>query len=149
MGSGTAELIALITTGADTVSPPDEVITFSFLASGIMILFLAALMTEIFWRIHTDKIKINRLISESNGSASFSRFQMLVFTFTIAMSFLIKVLQVPGNAFPIVTPGVISLLGISGATYVLAKKFQKDIKNELINDPDDRSKSDDSDKSVG
>ena len=66
------------------------------------------------WKVATDKININRVISEPDGSgASLSRLQFLIFTFVIAMSlFWVVVRQ---ENFPEEIPaGVFILLGISG-----------------------------------
>ena len=125
MGVGITELTTLITAGSEAGKPAAELKYLLISIGLILVLFFAGLMWEIFWRIRNDRIDISRLISEGNGNASLSRFQMLIFTFTIAMSFLIKVLETKGNAFPHVDVGVLALLGISGGTYVLAKNIQK------------------------
>jgi hypothetical protein len=59
------------------------------------------------------------LISEPYGKASLSRFQNLVFTFVIALSFTWVVLST--SKFPEVPAGVFGLLGISGGTYLISK----------------------------
>ena len=80
------------------------------------------------WKVATDKININRVISEPDGSgASLSRLQFLIFTFVIAMSlFWIVVRQ---ENFPEEIPaGVFILLGISGGSYVISKGIQPKLK---------------------
>jgi hypothetical protein len=53
----------------------------------------------VLYAMATDQIKIDKLISEPSGDASISRFQLLVFTFTIALSFVYLVIIGPGK-FP-------------------------------------------------
>ena len=69
------------------------------------------------------QIDLNNLISESDGTASMSRFQFLIFTFVISLSLL--VLTVKEMDFPKVPAEVLALLGISGGSYVLSKAIQK------------------------
>jgi hypothetical protein len=72
--------------------------------------------------IASGKIDIATLLSESGGGASMSRFQLLIFTFVIALSFLLIVIS---NAkFPEVPADVLALLGISATTYGVSKGIQ-------------------------
>ncbi len=77
----------------------------------------------VLYAMATDQIKIEKLISEQNGDASISRFQLLIFTFTIALSFVYLVLIGPGK-FPDVPNQVLILLGISASTYGVGKGLQ-------------------------
>ncbi len=102
----------------------------------VVLLFVACLGGMIVWLIAARKIDLSRLISEPNGDASMSRFQLLIFTFVIALSFFLVVL---GNgsadgrdpnchscpAFPTQVPGsVLALLGISASSYLVSKGIQ-------------------------
>jgi len=78
-------------------------------------LFLAVLGIILLIKIATDKIDLEWLISEDNGHASMSRFQLLIFTFVIAVSF-IRLTELKKD-FPVVNSGVLTLLGISASTY--------------------------------
>lgn len=80
----------------------------------------------ILWRMFTGRIDLTLLISESNGSASLSRFQFLVFTFVISLSLLLVILGAKdGPGFPETIPiGIYALLGISAASYVVSKSIQ-------------------------
>lgn len=80
----------------------------------------------ILWRMFTGRIDLTLLISETNGSASLSRFQFLVFTFVISLSLLLVILGAKdGPAFPGTIPiGIYALLGISAASYVVSKSIQ-------------------------
>ena len=85
--------------------------------------FLAALQALVLYKIATNQINLQLLLSDDRGDASLSRFQLLIFTFVIGASFLY--LTVKGAAFPPVNEGVLLLLGISSATYALGKSLEK------------------------
>jgi hypothetical protein len=82
-------------------------------------LFMGLICVTLLWFIWTDKIKLESLLSESNGQASMSRFQLLVFTLVIAISLFIMVEH--NGAFPEIPNGVLTLLGISASTYAVGK----------------------------
>ena len=87
----------------------------------------------VLWDIVVGRIDLQYLISESDGSASMSRFQLLIFTFVIALSYfllLVTQLNAPGATpakmvLPDLPNNVLTLLGISGGSYVLSKGIQK------------------------
>lgn len=97
--------------------------TLTLVAGWIIVVFVGLLALLILWKIHGDKIDLAFLISEENGQASLSRFQFLIFTFVIAMSFFL--ITVHTNTLPMVPEGVWALLGISGGSYVISKGIQK------------------------
>lgn len=68
-------------------------------------------------------IDISKLLEEIGGGASMSRFQLLVFTFVIALSLFLIVVE-KGQGFPQIPPGVLTLLGISATTYGVSKGIQ-------------------------
>src|SRR5215510_15701963 len=69
--------------------------------------------------IWTNKIDLKYLVSEEDGSASISRFQLLIFTFVVAIG-LFKLVEVK-QQFPEIPNGVLTLLGISASTYAVGK----------------------------
>jgi hypothetical protein len=88
----------------------------------ILCLFVGALgLTIIVW-IWIGKIDLSALLSEANGQASLSRFQLLIFTFVIAIS-LFELVEMRANptGFPDIPNGVLTLLGISASTYAVGK----------------------------
>jgi uncharacterized BrkB/YihY/UPF0761 family membrane protein len=91
----------------------------------ILAVFIGALGLLVLVLIATNKIKLDKLLSEPDGSGSLSRFQFLIFTFVIAMSlFLVIVAQDP-PAFPETISGeIFALLGISGGSYLVSKGIQ-------------------------
>src|SRR4051794_12359650 len=85
-------------------------------------LFLGALGIILLIKVATNKIDLEWLISEDNGHASMSRFQLLIFTFVIAIS-LVRLTEA-NNKFPEIDSGILTLLGISASTYAVGKGIQ-------------------------
>jgi len=76
-------------------------------------------------RIGKGQIDLRKLISEPNGDASLSRFQLLIFTFVIALSlFLIVVGSTPPKFPATIPPEILTLLGISASSYLVSKGIQ-------------------------
>ncbi len=101
--------------------------TTLYLACGWVICILIGLFgATILWKIWDGTIDLSDLISETNGGASLSRFQFLIFTFVIAFSFyLVIISHKDGPQFPASIPAaVLSLLGISGSSYLVSKGIQ-------------------------
>lgn len=80
----------------------------------------------VLWKIWSGDIDLSDLISETNGGASLSRFQFLIFTFVIALSlFLVIISHKDRPGFPETIPAtILSLLGISGSSYLVSKGIQ-------------------------
>lgn len=88
-------------------------------------IFFGSLGGIILWFIIKGKINLEKLISEPNGDASLSRFQLLIFTFVIAMSLFLIIVSTTPPSFPITIPvEILGLLGISGGSYLFAKGIQ-------------------------
>ncbi len=85
-------------------------------------LFLAALAALVIFNIVTGKMDLQFLVSEANGHASMSRFQLLIFTLVIGLSFVLVVANT--NKMPEISTQVLMLLGISGSTYAVSKGIQ-------------------------
>jgi len=96
-----------------------------------VLLFLFGLI--VLYALATDQIRIDKLISESNGDASMSRFQLLIFTFMIALSFVLLLLASPMKGFPAIPSDVLILLGISTGTYGVGKGLQ--VAGDLVAKP--------------
>ena len=86
----------------------------------LILIFLFGLM--ILLEIASGKIDLSLLLSETSGGASMSRFQLLIFTFVISLSFFLLVAQ--SGQFPAIPPEVLTLLGISASTYAVSKGIQ-------------------------
>jgi hypothetical protein len=81
--------------------------------------------------IWMGKINLSALLSEANGQASMSRFQLLIFTFVIAIG-LFELLDA-SQSFPNIPSGVLGLLGISAGTYVVGKGISFSKPEGLLN----------------
>src|SRR5260370_14303058 len=69
-------------------------------------------------------IKLDSLLNEADGTASMSRFQLLIFTFIIGLSIFLMVVAVKPPKFPVIPKEILTLLGISATTYVASKGIQ-------------------------
>ena len=77
--------------------------------------------------IASDKINISELLEEETGGASTSRFQLVIFTFVIGLSFVLIVAT--SGKFPDLPANVLALLGVSATTYGVSKGIQAGAKN--------------------
>lgn len=71
-------------------------------------------------------INLEKLISEQDGAASFSRFQFLIFTFIIASAYIVLAFHnvSTGADLPKIDPSVLGLIGISGGSYLASKGIE-------------------------
>jgi hypothetical protein len=99
-----------------------------YLVCGIVALFGILLL----WKIANNEIDLSHLLSDDDGMASTSRFQLVIFTFVVALSFFLVVVsnvkirqygEKSGSApgLPEVPSGVLSLLGISASSYLVSR----------------------------
>jgi len=70
------------------------------------------------------RIDLSMLISEPNGGASMSRFQLLIFTFVIGLGLFYAVVARGDGTFPDIPGNLLALLGISGSSYLVSKGIQ-------------------------
>lgn len=116
--------------------------TLMLVSGWIVAVLIGAFGLIILWKMATDKINLEHLISEDNKHASLSRFQFLVFTFVIAMSLFLITLAGDGVTRPAFPPdipdGILALLGISAGSYVISKGIQKG--TEQKKDPEEKKK---------
>ena len=117
-------------------------LVIGYLVCGVVGLFAAG----VFWMILQGKINLDLLISEKTGEASMSRFQLLIFTFVIVLSFFLIVVSSAGlhggtagqaakPMLPDVPGGVLALLGISASSYTVSKAIQMANKPGTENPP--------------
>jgi hypothetical protein len=112
---GTAFVVAMWVQGDPTVK-----LKLAFEYGMLVLLFLFGFM--VLAAIASGKIDISKLLAEDGGGASMSRFQLLIFTFVVALSFFLIV--VCECKFPEIPPNVLALLGISATTYGVSKGIQ-------------------------
>ena len=117
-------LLLLLQTPTPTPLLADPNFHFLALVMGWTVTILvAAFALMIIFKMIKGDINLQYLIAGSDGDASLSRFQFLIFTFVIALGlFLIIISAKDGPAFPATVPGgILALLGISGGSYVTSK----------------------------
>ncbi len=85
----------------------------------VLIFFFGAV---ILFNMITGNINLKDLLEEESGGASTSRFQLLIFTFVISLSFFFLVAK--NGKFPDISAEVLALLGISATTYGVSKGIQ-------------------------
>jgi cytosine/uracil/thiamine/allantoin permease len=81
--------------------------------------YLGLLCAVLLLKVYQDKINLSKLLDEANGSASMSRFQLLIFTLIVAISLFLVVVYTKG--LPVIPPSILMLLGISASTYAVSK----------------------------
>jgi hypothetical protein len=79
----------------------------------------------VLWGVATGRINLQFVLGDKDGDASMSRFQLLIFTFVVALSFLFLVTSPGSTGFPEVPGNVLVLLGISGSSYLVSKGIDK------------------------
>ncbi len=94
-------------------------------------IFLVLLEAIILWFIWRRHINLEKLISEENGVASFSRFQFLIFTFIVASAYIVLAFHSvsTGASLPTIDPSVLGLIGISGGSYLISKGIENSNKD--------------------
>jgi amino acid permease len=88
----------------------------------LILVFFYGLMVLIGMANGTIDLKF--LVSEGDGHASMSRFQLLIFTFVIGLSLFLIVVAAKPPKFPAIPKEILTLLGISATTYAAGKAIQ-------------------------
>ena len=111
-----------------------ELTTLALVCGWILCIFVGLLAARILWLMFRGDIDLSQLISEPTGDASLSRFQFLVFTFVIALSLFLVIVGNPKQpTFPDIPGTVLSLLGISGSSYLVSKGIQYSDPSGVVN----------------
>ncbi len=88
---------------------------------------VALLGIAILWKIIDGSIDLRNVISDAGGTASMSRFQLLIFTFVVGLAFLYLVMADGTDRLPDIPGSVLTLLGISGSSYLVSKSIDKGV----------------------
>lgn len=94
------------------------ILVTDYFAVFIVFLFAVIVLAE----MAAGRIDLSELLGEHGGGASMSRFQLLVFTLVIGLSFVLVVANT--KQLPTISSQVLLLLGISGSTYAVSKGIQ-------------------------
>lgn len=97
-----------------------------FLAGLVLLMFVAGVSLKLLGKISDNTINLAKLVSEENGDASMARFQLLIFTYVIGLSLFVIVVGQKTPMWPEKFPTeILTLLGISGSSYLVSKAIQK------------------------
>jgi len=88
--------------------------------TALLLIFLYGVV--VLYEMVNGNVDVAELIGESGGGASISRFQLLVFTFVIALG--IVFLLAKDGKFPDLNANILALVGISASTYAVSKGIQ-------------------------
>jgi hypothetical protein len=99
-------------------------------------LYLGLLCAVLLLKVYHDKINLAKLLDEANGSASMSRFQLLIFTLIVAISLFLVVAKTGG--LPDIPPSILMLVGISASTYAVSKGISYS-RDEGVTTPQERA----------
>src|SRR5258708_5327976 len=106
---------------------------FLELLVGYVVCVIVALFGLILiWKIANNDIDLSHLLADDDGQASTSRFQLIIFTFVVGLSFFLVVVSnvkirqygpggAAGGGLPDVPSGVLALLGISDSSYLVSR----------------------------
>jgi hypothetical protein len=115
-------LVTAVVIGVWGPGTPTERLTMSIGYGLLVLTFLFGMVIIV--DIIRGNIDLSTLLTE-DGKASMSRFQLLIFTFVIALSIFLMVASNPSGAkFPEIPSNVLALLGISASTYAVSKGIQ-------------------------
>jgi len=95
------------------------VLTIGYALLALTFLFGMAILVEII----RGNIDLGSILNEQGKGASMSRFQLLIFTFVIALGLFLLTVE-NGKEFPHIPADVLTLLGISASTYAVSKGIQ-------------------------
>jgi uncharacterized membrane protein (DUF4010 family) len=94
------------------------ILVTDYFALFIVFLFGIIVLAE----MASGRIDLSQLLGEHGSGASMSRFQLLIFTLVIGLSFVLIVANT--KKMPDISSQVLLLLGISGSTYAVSKGIQ-------------------------
>jgi uncharacterized BrkB/YihY/UPF0761 family membrane protein len=107
---------------AHWVPSSDPIVKLKVAATAVALVLVFLFGFVILAAMATGKIDISELIEEESTGASTSRFQLLIFTFVIGLSFVVIVAC--NCKLPDVPANVLALLGVSASTYGVSKGIQ-------------------------
>ena len=100
-------------------APSESLFVLKLVCGYAVCIFLGLLAGTLLWLVWTGKMNLSALLSEANGQASVSRFQLIIFSMVIALGLFVLTIQ--DGRFPEISPQILILLGISASTYAVGK----------------------------
>jgi hypothetical protein len=134
MFAGMAVVVAGVALAVGIIVPGDPLLKLKLSIGYALMVLIFLFGFVILAAIATDKIDISELLEEESGGASTSRFQLVIFTFVVGLSFVLIVAT--NSKFPDVPSSVLVLLGISASTYGVSKGIQAGANNGGSNGTD-------------
>jgi hypothetical protein len=104
----------------DSADAADRYLKIAAGYTALLLVFLYGVI--VLYEMINGSVDVAELIGESGGGASMSRFQLLIFTFVIALGIIF--LLAKDGKFPELTPNLLALVGISASTYAVSKGIQ-------------------------
>jgi hypothetical protein len=104
----------------DPVGAADHYLQIAAGYTALLLVFLYGVV--VLYEMINGDVDVALLIGESNGGASMSRFQLLIFTFVIALGIIF--LLAKDGEFPDLNANILALVGISASTYAVSKGIQ-------------------------
>ena len=97
----------------------DGMQVFLLVMGGAFLLFMGILSGLLLWKMARNEINLATILNESNGDASISRFQLLLFSMIVGVGLFLYMLN--NLALPDIPNSILVLLGISASTYAAGK----------------------------
>jgi hypothetical protein len=90
----------------------------------LFLLILFGMGAVVLWKILQERVNVKDLLSEPDGKASLSRFQVFLFTFVFVIGVMLIVIRT--GQFPTEIPlSVLAILGGSLGTYLVSKGLSR------------------------
>ncbi len=109
----------MVQANVNAVATSEPLVVLKLVCGYAVCLFLGLLAGTLLWLVWTGKMNLSALLSEANGQASVSRFQLIIFSMVIALGLFVLTIQ--DGRFPVLSPQILILLGISASTYAVGK----------------------------
>lgn len=97
----------------------DRMQIYLLFMGGAFLLLMGMLSALLLWKMAKNEINLATLLNESNGDASISRFQLLLFSLVVAVGLFLSMLN--NLTLPDIPNSILVLLGISASTYAAGK----------------------------
>src|SRR4051812_44731250 len=102
----------------------DFAAVLSLIIVSVIVLLLTTFGFLLLWRVaRSEVMSFEFVLADKDGFASMSRFQLLIFTFTVAFAFLYVATKPDATELPNIPDSVLLLVGISGSSFLVGKSL--------------------------